>query len=191
MSAWPVPEEFFTRGYLLGRARESFSAGGSLLVATVFFTVAHGQYRHTDTLAIGAQVSLLVWAAIAAYSVLRTASLVPAIIAHAIINVPMTVPARWAMLAVSLFALGLCRKPVDSAHHGTPSIARHSREPRACSVNVLVRKDSTVPWRHAARGQHVAWVAESWYTTWYTNAARRRQAIRPQPRSYRWRSTDR
>lgn len=69
-------------------------------------------------LAIGMWISLLVWAAIAAYSVLRTASHVPAIIAHAIINIPMTVPARWAMLAVRLFALGLWRKPVASWARG-------------------------------------------------------------------------
>ena len=48
-----MPEEFFTRGHLLGRARESFSAGGSLRVASVFFTVVHGQYRHTDLFALG------------------------------------------------------------------------------------------------------------------------------------------
>ncbi|MGH7485785.1 MAG: lysostaphin resistance A-like protein, partial [bacterium] len=110
----PLVEEFFTRGYLLGRVRESFSAGGSLLLASVFFFVAHGQYRHTDILAIGAQISLLLWAAIAAYSVMRTASLVPAIIAHAIINVPMTVTVRWIMLVVSLIALAVWREAVVS-----------------------------------------------------------------------------
>jgi membrane protease YdiL (CAAX protease family) len=120
----PLVEEFFTRGYLLGRVRESFSAGGSLLMATVFFTVAHGQYRHTDTLAIGAQISLIVWAASVAYSVLRTASLIPAIIAHVIINVPMTVPARWAVLAISLIALGLWRKPVASWARGIITTVR-------------------------------------------------------------------
>jgi membrane protease YdiL (CAAX protease family) len=65
----PLFEELFTRGYLLGRVRESFSAGGSLLASAFFFTAAHAQYRHADPLAIGSQASLLVWAAICAYSV--------------------------------------------------------------------------------------------------------------------------
>jgi membrane protease YdiL (CAAX protease family) len=114
----PIFEEFFTRGYLLGRVRESFSPGGSLLVASVFFAVAHGQYRHIDMLAVGAEVSLFVWAAIVAYSVLRTASLLPAIIGHAISNVPMTVSFRWIVLALSLLALGLWLKPVASWAYG-------------------------------------------------------------------------
>lgn len=110
----PIFEELFTRGYLLGRVRESFSAGGSLLATTVFFTVAHGQYRHADALAIGSQVSLFVWAAICAYAVYRTSSLVPAIVAHAMSNVPMTLEFRWAMLAASVFALTLWREAVSS-----------------------------------------------------------------------------
>ncbi|MGH9441458.1 MAG: lysostaphin resistance A-like protein [Thermoanaerobaculia bacterium] len=110
----PILEELFTRGYVLGRLRESFSAGGSLLATATFFTIAHGQYRHADALAIGAQASLFVWAGICAYAVYRTGSLLPAIIAHAMINVPMNLDARWGMLALSFLALPLWRRAISS-----------------------------------------------------------------------------
>jgi membrane protease YdiL (CAAX protease family) len=120
----PIFEELFTRGYLLGRVRESFSAGGSLLASAVFFTVAHGQYRHADPLAICSQTSLFVWAAICAYAVYRTGSLLPTIIAHVIINVPMTAEFRWTTLAVSCLALALRWKAVASWTRGLAGMLR-------------------------------------------------------------------
>lgn len=110
----PVFEELFARGYLLGRVRESFSPGGSLLAMAVFFSFAHGQYRHPDALALGMLTSLLVWSAICGYAVYRTSSLVPVIVAHGLDNVPMTLGARWAVLAAAFLALVLWRKAITS-----------------------------------------------------------------------------
>lgn len=110
----PIFEELYTRGYLLGRVRESFSAGGSLLVMAVFFAFAHGQYHHLDVLAVSDEASLLVWALIVGYAVYRTGSLVPAILAHAIINTSMTVNFYWALLVISVLALVARRKAVLS-----------------------------------------------------------------------------
>lgn len=114
----PIFEELFTRGYVLGRVRESFSPGGTLIAMAAFFTLAHGQYRHLDALALGAQVSLFVWAGICGYAVYRTGSLIPPIIAHGIINVPITVRLRWVMLALSLLILAACWKPFASWANG-------------------------------------------------------------------------
>ncbi|HEY2093121.1 MAG TPA: CPBP family intramembrane glutamic endopeptidase [Thermoanaerobaculia bacterium] len=133
----PIFEELFTRGYLLGRIRESFSAGGALLASAVFFTVAHGQYRHADPLAISSQASLFVWAAIVAYAVYRTASLLPAIIAHAIINVPMSAEFRWIVLALSVVVLVLRWKAVSSWTRGIQEMFRRVDDWPATSLALI------------------------------------------------------
>lgn len=120
----PVFEELYTRGYLLGRLRESFSAGGSLLVMSVFFAFAHGQYHHLDMLAASDEASLLVWALILGYAVYRTGSLVPAIVAHGIVNTPMTANLYWVMLVASVLAVAACRRSVLSWLAGVTRLLR-------------------------------------------------------------------
>jgi membrane protease YdiL (CAAX protease family) len=110
----PILEELYTRGYLLGRVRESFSSGGSLLIMAVFFALAHGQYHHLDILAVSDEATLFVWALILGFSVYRTGSLIPALVAHALINMPMTVDFYWVLLAVSVLALVVCGKATKS-----------------------------------------------------------------------------
>lgn len=56
----PVVEEFVARGYMLGRFREAYSAGASLLLMGVTFALAHGQYHQPNLLAIGQLVSIVV-----------------------------------------------------------------------------------------------------------------------------------
>lgn len=121
----PILEELYTRGYLLGRVRESFSAGGTLLIMAVFFAFAHGQYHHLDVLALSDEASLLVWALILGFSVYQTGSLVPAIIAHMIINIPMSTDFYWTLLVASILALVMCRKAIVSWFVG---IAKTFRE---------------------------------------------------------------
>jgi membrane protease YdiL (CAAX protease family) len=106
----PIFEELYTRGYLLGRLRESYSAGGSLLAMAIFFSLAHGQFHHANIVSVSGEVILFFWAMILGYAVYRTGSLVPAIIAHLIINVPMIVDIRWIILFISLVALVIWQK---------------------------------------------------------------------------------
>jgi Type II CAAX prenyl endopeptidase Rce1-like len=110
----PIFEEVYARGYLLGRLRESFSAGGALLLMAVFFAFAHGQYHHLDVLAVSDEASLLIWSLVLGYAVYRTGSLIPAIIAHGIANTPMTANFYWALLAISFLALIIWRRDVVS-----------------------------------------------------------------------------
>lgn len=110
----PLCEELFTRGYLLGRVREAFSAGGSLIAMAVFFSFAHGQYRHVDPLSLGSELGLLLWSMALGYAVYRTESLLPAFVAHVMINVPIVLSVRWAALAISLLALVIGRRAVAS-----------------------------------------------------------------------------
>lgn len=120
----PIFEELFTRGYLLGRVRESFSPGVSLLITAAFFTFSHGQYRHADVLSVGTMTGLMIWSMLCGYAVYRTGSLVPAIIAHGIGNVPMTVEVRWGMLMLSLLALAVWREAFASWMAGIIQVLR-------------------------------------------------------------------
>jgi len=118
--------------------RESFSPGGSLLVMALFFTLAHGQYRHVNALDLAGEATLLVWAFVIGYAVFRTGSLVPAIIAHAIINVPMEVGARWVELVATVLAILFWRQAVSS-WGGRYHARSAKRERLACNITCAYR----------------------------------------------------
>lgn len=108
----PLVEEFTARGYVLGRIRESYSGGATLVLMAVFFALAHGQYHSLEIL-MGGQLLLLVLGSIfLGYSVYRTGSLVPAIVAHGLTNIPLTLEWRFAAVAAGLAALISCRRAV-------------------------------------------------------------------------------
>jgi len=88
----PIVEELFFRAYMLGRFRMHFTAGGAVLLSAAVFWVSHGQYIQADLNLIINSVLAFVSAAILAWSVIRTGSVLPAIIAHMIFNLPMSQP---------------------------------------------------------------------------------------------------
>lgn len=85
----PLFEELLFRGYALGRLRAAFSAGGATLISAILFWMAHGQYLRADPFLLLNSAALFAMALALAWSVLRTGSLIPAVIAHAIINIPL------------------------------------------------------------------------------------------------------
>jgi membrane protease YdiL (CAAX protease family) len=111
----PIIEEAFYRGYVLGRLDEALPSAGAAMFTAGLFAFAHSQYLQADLLnaltLAGVVWGGLVYAAVTLY----TRSLAPAIIAHAIINVPLkealytyTIPAlAIAALAVVFLARGL------------------------------------------------------------------------------------
>jgi membrane protease YdiL (CAAX protease family) len=106
----PFVEEFTARGYVLGRLRESYSPGATLFVMAVFFALAHGQYHRAEILATGQLVSLVIFSVVFGYAVYRTGSLIPVIVAHGILNVPLGLSWRYIVLAMTLSALFLFRR---------------------------------------------------------------------------------
>ena len=105
----PIVEEIVARGYLLGRLRESFSPGGALLIMGLIFAAAHTQYHKTDLYSLGSLIALVWGSVIMGYAVYRTGSLIPAIIAHGLVNIPTSLLADYAIVAVIALILFLFR----------------------------------------------------------------------------------
>ena len=112
----PFVEELAARGYMLGRFRESFSPGGALIIMAVIFAAAHTQYHKTDLYSLGNLFALVWGSLIMGYTVYRTGSLIPAIIAHGLVNIP---TALWVDYGVAGFiALLLIAFRSAYAEHG-------------------------------------------------------------------------
>jgi membrane protease YdiL (CAAX protease family) len=89
----PVVEELIFRGYYQRRLAEDWGDGPAIIGTACFFTFAHGQYLIANAYNITMIASLFCMAIGLGVVFAWTRSLIPSIIAHAIINVPMT--ARW------------------------------------------------------------------------------------------------
>ncbi|MEO0424660.1 MAG: CPBP family intramembrane glutamic endopeptidase [Pseudomonadota bacterium] len=108
----PLVEEFMARGYLLGRLRESFSPGGALVVMGVLFAVAHTQYHRADLLSVGNLLTLVYGSVLWGYAVYRTGSLIPPIIAHALVNIPLMPALEPYLLLVMVITVLVARRQI-------------------------------------------------------------------------------
>jgi membrane protease YdiL (CAAX protease family) len=98
----PPLEELFFRGYCLRRLSEDWGDGPAILGSACLFTFAHSQYLVPNAYSIGMILSLLTFAIGFGIVFAWTRSLVPSILAHAIINLPMTPVWQAATLAALL-----------------------------------------------------------------------------------------
>jgi membrane protease YdiL (CAAX protease family) len=99
----PIVEELTWRGYVLGRLVENFGPGGALIVTTLFFSLLHLQYFvDPDPAKIMTIFGLLFGAVVFGLITLHTGSIVPAIIAHAVINTPATWPFGIAKIVIGM-----------------------------------------------------------------------------------------
>lgn len=96
----PVVEELIFRGYYQRRLAEDWGDGPAVLGTACFFTFAHNQYLIANTYNVTMIASLLCLAIGLGVVFAWTRSLIPSMIAHAIINVPMTAPWQGALLVV-------------------------------------------------------------------------------------------
>jgi membrane protease YdiL (CAAX protease family) len=100
----PVVEELIFRGYYQRRLAEDWGDGPAIVGTACFFTFAHRQYLIANTYNITMIVSLFCLAIGLGVVFAWTRSLIPSMIAHAIINVPMT--PRWQGALLVVFAVG-------------------------------------------------------------------------------------
>lgn len=84
----PIYEEIVVRGYMRVRLQENFGPMGAVIVSSFVFMLAHLRFYATDTLLILSMISGILAAICWAYVVLRTGSIIPAIVAHALFNLP-------------------------------------------------------------------------------------------------------
>jgi membrane protease YdiL (CAAX protease family) len=100
----PVLEELFFRGYCQRRLAEDWGDGPAIVGTACLFTFAHSQYQVPSAYNAG-MISGLILSAIGFGVVFAwTRSLLPAIIAHAVVNIPMTL--LWQSLLVTALVIG-------------------------------------------------------------------------------------
>jgi hypothetical protein len=101
----PFLEELFYRGYCLRRLAEDWGDGPAIIGSACLFTFAHTQYLAPNAYNAGMIVSLLTLAIGFGVIFAWTRSLIPSIVAHAIINVVMTPP--WQAALLMTFVIGV------------------------------------------------------------------------------------
>lgn len=98
-------EEFFYRGYCQRRLAEDWGDAPAIVGVACLFTFAHGQYLAPDAYNVTMLASLLLAASAFGLVFAYTRSLIPSILAHAVINVPMT--PLWQGLFVVACVIGI------------------------------------------------------------------------------------
>lgn len=86
----PVLEELFFRGYCQRRLAEDWGDGPAIIGTACLFTFEHTQYQIANAYSVGMIVGLFVSAVAFGVVFAWTRSLIPAIIAHVIFDIPMT-----------------------------------------------------------------------------------------------------
>ena len=124
----PFVEEIAARGYLLGRLRESFSAGGALIIMALIFAAAHTQYHKPDLYSVGTLTSVVFFSIVMGYTVYRTQSLIPAIVAHALVNIPMTLTADYVVAGVIVIGVFVFRRAIGENAARLLSILRATND---------------------------------------------------------------
>lgn len=104
----PVLEELLFRGYYQRRLAENWGDGAAILGTSCLFVFAHRQYLVPNLYNVTMVASLFCMALGLGIVFAYTRSLVPCIVAHAIINIPMTTPWQLALLAVYVIGTILC-----------------------------------------------------------------------------------
>lgn len=101
----PVVEELLFRGYYQRRLAEDWGDGPAIISVACLFTFSHSQYLIANAYNITMIASLLFLAIGLGVVFAWTRSLIPSMIAHAIINFPLTPAWQGALLIV--FAIGI------------------------------------------------------------------------------------
>ena len=107
----PVVEELLFRGYYQRRLAEDWGDGPAIVGVACFFTFSHPQYLIANAYNITMVMSLFCLAVGLGVVFAWTRSLVPSMVAHAIINVPMTPLSQGLLLIVfAMIAFFVWRK---------------------------------------------------------------------------------
>lgn len=101
-----ILEELLFRGYYQRRLAEDWGDGPAVIGTACFFTFAHKQYLIANAYNVTMVVSLFCMAIGLGIIFAWTRSLVPSIIAHALINIPMR--PFWQGVLLVAFVIGVC-----------------------------------------------------------------------------------
>jgi membrane protease YdiL (CAAX protease family) len=96
-------EELFYRGYCQRRLAEDWGDGPAVLGAACLFLFSRSEYLSANLYNVSLLASLFVFSLALGIVFARTRSLIPSVVAHSIINVPMT--PLWQALLAAVFLL--------------------------------------------------------------------------------------
>ncbi len=100
----PLLEELFFRGYCQRRLAEDWGTGPAIIGTACLFTFEHTQYQIASLYNFGMVAGLLISAIGFGVVFAGTRSLIPAIIAHSIFDIPMT--PMWESVLVAMLLVG-------------------------------------------------------------------------------------
>ena len=130
-ASWWAPSDAHQR-----RLAEDWGDGPAIIGVACLFTFAHSQYLIPNAYSVGMVVSLLMTAIGFGVVFAWTRSLIPSIVAHAILNTPMTPAWQVALLAVIVIgALVTARRGASVVKHRAGCGCRHpGRRPGQCNL---------------------------------------------------------
>jgi len=108
----PIVEEAAWRGYVLGRLLEGYAPGAALVLSTLGFAGLHLQYLVADAALLITFAGLLVSSVLFGLCALRTGSIWPAVLAHAILNLPPPTEFLIAKCALGVILLVVFARPI-------------------------------------------------------------------------------
>jgi membrane protease YdiL (CAAX protease family) len=114
----PPLEELFYRGYVQTRLEEDLGAPAAILGGAGLFVFSHAQYHILDVLNVATMLTMIVSSVAAGYVFYVTRSLVPVIVAHALVNIPIRGPALWVAVAIAFGIWYLNRRAVTEYARG-------------------------------------------------------------------------
>lgn len=110
----PVIEELFYRGYCQSRLEEAFGGAPAIIIVSLFHALGHNQYYHLTFMAAATIAAVVLLSLGAGYVYWRTRSLIPAILVHALINVPLSGVHVFLLPAVLVVVLALFHRQAGS-----------------------------------------------------------------------------
>lgn len=108
----PVLEELFYRGYCQTRLEEDLGAPGAILAVAALFSLSHSQYHLLNVFNVTMLLTSFLGAVVWGYLFYRTRSLLPSIVAHALVNIPMRGVASWLLLVGMALACVVARREI-------------------------------------------------------------------------------
>jgi len=100
----PIVEEAFFRGYVLGRLHRLYTPRTAIIMSAILFAAVHGQYLKPDAFSLFNSAMVLVGGLALAWLVVKTRTLVPALLEHGYANTPH--PLTWIGLDIAAATIG-------------------------------------------------------------------------------------
>jgi membrane protease YdiL (CAAX protease family) len=135
----PLVEELFFRGYVQTRLAEDYGAPTAILVTAMFFMFSHGQYYETLSPWTVGMIMTGVFSALAwGYVFYKTRSLIAPIVAHVLINFPVSGAADYILPVAMAILVVVFRKPIVSAIRDFVLMVKTDSHSRLGTIVVII-----------------------------------------------------